>query len=322
MSFFQSLIAYCDLKSYLGFRVSFFSTSNSFNLFNASSFVSIGFVGKYGHIIRLLLSIEFDTRSQDPVKYLPKESESLDSFLTNNPITSSDDEVAWQQPLEGFQQQIEKKRKRQSPRKPLRRYSGDKFDQAHADVDRQVAQIQSKKMAWQPSNFKPFVFYERSFFNREQGKYRYDGSAWKVVTSKWKMKLENDEQFTDAIAGHIEAQNTLLVAMEDNIEGKDNLDDIAHVYVMICAAANIVPVLKLIPNSILTAVPKVNLHSVLTIGVILGTTNSEPSTIRIRKRQRLPKKFSFTLSWRKKKTQFQTKFQVQLHNKILTMRRI
>ncbi|KAA6384573.1 MAG: hypothetical protein EZS28_019900 [Streblomastix strix] len=77
------------------------------------------------------------------------------------------------------------------------------------------------KLVLQPSRFKPLGLYGRSIFNRELGRYRYDSPAWKVVTSKRKTKLENIQQFANAMGGLIDAQHTHLVAMENKNEGKD-----------------------------------------------------------------------------------------------------
>ncbi|KAA6370070.1 MAG: hypothetical protein EZS28_034402 [Streblomastix strix] len=83
-----------------------------------------------------------------------------------------------------------------------------------------------------------------SFFNRQQGWYRYYCTAWKVVTPKGKIKLENDKQFADVMAELIDAQHTKLMAMVDMIEGMDNLDEIAHVYAIICVTVNAVAQLR------------------------------------------------------------------------------
>jgi hypothetical protein len=42
------------------------------------------------------------------------------------------------------------------------------------------------------------------------------------------------------MAGLIDAQQTLLVAMEARLDGKNNVEEIAHAYAMLCVAANAV----------------------------------------------------------------------------------
>ncbi|KAA6309244.1 MAG: hypothetical protein EZS28_056550, partial [Streblomastix strix] len=97
-----------------------------------------------------------------------------------------------------------------------------------------MAEILSKKMAVQASTFKPLVYTDRLFIFRDLGKFRYVGSDWKEVTPKGKTKLELEDQYSDAMTGIIDAQQALIVAMENGLGGHNNVEQIEHAYAMLC----------------------------------------------------------------------------------------
>ncbi|KAA6357448.1 MAG: hypothetical protein EZS28_047024, partial [Streblomastix strix] len=80
-------------------------------------------------------------------------------------------------------------------------------------------------------------------------KFRYVGSDWKVVKPKSRTRLEQDDQYADAMTGLIDAQQALLVAMENGISGHNNIEQIAHAYAMLCVGANAVAQLRELANS-------------------------------------------------------------------------
>ncbi|KAA6367605.1 MAG: hypothetical protein EZS28_036869 [Streblomastix strix] len=114
---------------------------------------------------------------------------------------------------------------------------------------KQMAEILSKKMAAHAASFKPLGYSDRAFIFRDLGKFRYMGSDWKVVTPKSRTRLEQGDQYADAMTGLIDAQQALLVAMESGIGGHNNIEQIAHLYAMLCVGANAVAQLRELANA-------------------------------------------------------------------------
>ncbi|KAA6339178.1 MAG: hypothetical protein EZS28_052633, partial [Streblomastix strix] len=107
----------------------------------------------------------------------------------------------------------------------------------------------SRKMAVQAASFKPLGYSDRSFIFRDLGKFRYMGSDQKMVTTKGRTRLEQGDQYADAMTGLIDAQQALQVAMENGLGGHNNIEQIAHAYAMLCVGANAVAQLRELANA-------------------------------------------------------------------------
>ncbi|KAA6355034.1 MAG: hypothetical protein EZS28_049439 [Streblomastix strix] len=107
-----------------------------------------------------------------------------------------------------------------------------------------MAEILSKKMAVQASTFKPLGYSDRAFIFRDLGTFRYVSLDWKVITPKGRTRLEQGDQYADAMTGLMEAQQVLLVAMENGISGHNNVEQIAHTYEMLDVGSNAVALLR------------------------------------------------------------------------------
>ncbi|KAA6330812.1 MAG: hypothetical protein EZS28_053452, partial [Streblomastix strix] len=104
-------------------------------------------------------------------------------------------------------------------------------------------------MAVQASTFMLLGYTDKSFKFRDLGKFRYVGTDQKVVTSKGKTRLEQGEQYADAMTGLIDAQQTLLVAIENGLSGQNNVEQIVHAQAMLCVGANDVAQLRELANA-------------------------------------------------------------------------
>ncbi|KAA6388163.1 MAG: hypothetical protein EZS28_016307 [Streblomastix strix] len=122
-------------------------------------------------------------------------------------------------------------------------------DRTRQSPGKQMAEILSKKMAVYTSVFKPLGYSDRSLIFRDLGKFRYIGSDWKVVTLKGRTRLEQGDQYSDAMTELIDAQYALLVAMENELSGHNNIEQVAHVYAMLCVGANAVAQLRELANT-------------------------------------------------------------------------
>ncbi|KAA6386682.1 MAG: hypothetical protein EZS28_017789 [Streblomastix strix] len=112
-----------------------------------------------------------------------------------------------------------------------------------------MAEILSMKMSVQVATFKPLGYSDRSFIFRDLGKFRYVGSDWKVITPKGRTRLEQGDQYADVMAGLIDAQQALLVSMENVLGGHNNIEYISPAYAMLCVGANAVAQLKELANA-------------------------------------------------------------------------
>ncbi|KAA6387402.1 MAG: putative Transposon Ty3-G Gag-Pol polyprotein [Streblomastix strix] len=112
-----------------------------------------------------------------------------------------------------------------------------------------MAEILSKKIAKQASTFKPLGYSDRSFIFRDLDKFRYVGSDWKEVIPKGRTRQEQGDQYADAMTGLIDAQHALLVAMENEFGGHNNIEQIAHAYAMLCMGTNAVEQLRELVNA-------------------------------------------------------------------------
>ncbi|KAA6399186.1 MAG: hypothetical protein EZS28_005293 [Streblomastix strix] len=122
-------------------------------------------------------------------------------------------------------------------------------DRTRQGPGKQMAEILSKKIAVSAARFKPLGYSDRAFIFRDLGKFRYMGSGWKVVTPKGRTRLEQGGQYADAMTGLMDAQQALMVTMENGLGGHNNVEQIAHAYAMLCVGANAVAQLRELANA-------------------------------------------------------------------------
>ncbi|KAA6360572.1 MAG: hypothetical protein EZS28_043901 [Streblomastix strix] len=167
-------------------------------------------------------------------------------------LEQGDGDEGWDEPFQGFPDRLNEPRKQQggrSGRLNNSQQSQRTHDRTRQSPGKQMAEILSKKMAVQAASFKPLGYSDRAFIFRDLGKFRYVGSDWKVVTPKGRTRLEQGDQYADAMTGLIDAQQALLVAMESGIGGHSNIEQIAHAYAMLCVGANAVAQLRELANA-------------------------------------------------------------------------
>ncbi|KAA6371262.1 MAG: hypothetical protein EZS28_033211, partial [Streblomastix strix] len=152
-------------------------------------------------------------------------------------LEQADRDEGWDEPFQGFPKRLCELHRQQGTRSGRMNNSQQgqmTHDRTRQSPGKQMAEILSKKMAVQASVFKPLGYSDRLFIFRDMGKFRYMGSDWKIVTSKGRTRLEQGDQFADARIGLLEAQQALLVAMENELGGHNNIELIAYAYAMLC----------------------------------------------------------------------------------------
>ncbi|KAA6327087.1 MAG: hypothetical protein EZS28_053861, partial [Streblomastix strix] len=158
----------------------------------------------------------------------------------------------WDEPFQRFPERLNEPRRQQGVRSGWKNSSQQSqrgHDRTRQSPGKQMAEILSRKMAVQAASFKPLGYSDRAFIFRDLGKFRYMGSDWKVITPKGRTRLEQGDQYADAMTGLIDAQQALLVAMENGLGGHNNVEQIAHAYVMLCVGANAVAQLRELANA-------------------------------------------------------------------------
>ncbi|KAA6381235.1 MAG: hypothetical protein EZS28_023241 [Streblomastix strix] len=167
-------------------------------------------------------------------------------------LEQGDGDESWDEPFQRFSERLNEPRKQQGIRSGRMNNSQQRqssHDRTRQSPGKQMAEILSKKMAMQASTFKHLGYSDRSFIFRDLGKFRYVGSDWKVLTPKGRTRLEQGDQYLDLMTGLIDAQQALLVVMENGLSGQNNIEQIAHAYAVLCVCANAVVQLRKLANA-------------------------------------------------------------------------
>ncbi|KAA6380720.1 MAG: hypothetical protein EZS28_023751 [Streblomastix strix] len=167
-------------------------------------------------------------------------------------LEQGDEDESWDDPFQGFPEKVNEPRRQQggrSGRMNFNQQAQRPRDMTLQSPGKQIAEILSKKMAQQASTFKPLGYIDRSFIFRDLRKFRYVGSDWKVVTPKGRTRLEQGDQYADAMTRLIDSQQTLLIAMENGLSGQNKIEQIAHAYAMLRVCVNAEAQLKELANA-------------------------------------------------------------------------
>ncbi|KAA6396403.1 MAG: hypothetical protein EZS28_008070 [Streblomastix strix] len=109
----------------------------------------------------------------------------------------------------------------------------------HQSTDQKLVEILSDELAITMRQFKPLGYTDRIGITRDLHKFRYRGK-WPVASPGPKSPIEKNEWFADALCAITDAQQTLLVAIQESIEMRPNQQQCAHAYKMISIAAQAV----------------------------------------------------------------------------------
>ncbi|KAA6403773.1 MAG: hypothetical protein EZS28_000700 [Streblomastix strix] len=80
-------------------------------------------------------------------------------------------------------------------------------------------------------------------------KVKYLRPDWKIVTPRRRTRLEQGDQFADATAKRINAQEALLIAKQNGLNRQHKVEQTVNMYAMLCVGANAVAQLREFANT-------------------------------------------------------------------------
>ncbi|KAA6373835.1 MAG: hypothetical protein EZS28_030638, partial [Streblomastix strix] len=112
-----------------------------------------------------------------------------------------------------------------------------------------MAEILSRKIAVQASMFMLQGYPDRSFIFRGLCKFRLVESDCKIVIPRRRTMLEQDNLYSDAIFELIDEQQALRIAIENVLDGHNNIEQITYAYAMLYIGAHAVMQLRELANA-------------------------------------------------------------------------